>query len=151
MSKTFFTFRSCSHGERLGGAILFALGTLALLLLWRQFPTHYSFIPPCVFHSLTGLECPGCGGLRGTHHLLHGRLAEAWAYNPLAVIIMPLLVLFQINNGTIAATGRTLVLPWSRYTWVLALALFLGFGFLRNLPFSCFDSLRPPPNPPGSR
>jgi hypothetical protein len=64
---------------------------------------------------------------------------------------MPLLVVFHLHNGFVALAGRCLVLPWPRRAWIAFVVLFLGFGLIRNLPFSCLDSLRPPPNPPGSR
>lgn len=33
-----------------------------------------AYYPPCAFHMLTGLYCPGCGGTRAVRALMHGRL-----------------------------------------------------------------------------
>ncbi len=52
-------------------------------------PTKGGFFPICVFHALTGLECPGCGGLRAVHQLSHGHIAAAWHYNPFVVALTP--------------------------------------------------------------
>jgi hypothetical protein len=32
---------------------------------------------PCLWHSLTGINGPGCGGTRMVYYLLHGDLAQA--------------------------------------------------------------------------
>ena len=41
----------------------------------------------CLFHSYTGLYCPGCGSGRAVHALFEGRIAEAVRYN----ILLPIL------------------------------------------------------------
>ena len=38
---------------------------------------------PCLFHLLTGLYCPGCGGTRALRALLAGDLALSLRYHPL--------------------------------------------------------------------
>lgn len=55
-----------------------------------------SWFPRCVFKSLTGLDCPGCGSQRAIHALLHGRFAEALRLNALFVVELPLLLLLGI-------------------------------------------------------
>lgn len=40
---------------------------------------------PCVFHSLTGLYCPGCGGTRAVRALLKGDLWMSFQYHPLVL------------------------------------------------------------------
>ena len=47
-------------------------------------PGHYV---TCPLLALTGLACPGCGGLRATHDLVHLALAAAWSMNPLWVLV----------------------------------------------------------------
>lgn len=49
-------------------------------------------MPKCLFHELTGLECPGCGSQRMLHALLHGNIIEAWHYNALFVAMIPILI-----------------------------------------------------------
>ena len=38
---------------------------------------------PCLFRSLTGLYCPGCGGTRAAKFLLHGDICKSLWYHPL--------------------------------------------------------------------
>jgi hypothetical protein len=41
----------------------------------------------CPFHRLTGWYCPGCGGQRALHELLHGHFTAALRLNPFAVLV----------------------------------------------------------------
>ena len=64
----------------------------ALALLIRLFPpAHYAIYPVCPFRSLTGLYCPGCGSTHALAALLAGHWAEAWHYNPLAIVLAPVI------------------------------------------------------------
>lgn len=38
-------------------------------------------LPGCLFHRLTGISCPGCGGTRAFKALLEGHVWEALCYN----------------------------------------------------------------------
>ncbi len=62
-----------------------ALGAAAgvLAVLYRFPPERFSLYPACPFHQVTGLLCPGCGGTRALSALLHGRVGESLALNPL--------------------------------------------------------------------
>ena len=40
----------------------------------------------CIFYSLTGLPCPGCGMTRSVHFLIHGDLLHSLQYHPLGLI-----------------------------------------------------------------
>src|SRR5262249_54935902 len=63
----------------------------AAVVLYQVPPASGSFYPPCLFHALTGLHCPGCGSTRCLHALLHGDLRQAAAYNVLLLLALPFL------------------------------------------------------------
>jgi hypothetical protein len=76
---------------------------------------------------------------------LHGDLRQAAAYNPLTLLLLPLLLVWgartavRMLQGGRAAPGRRLP-AWSiRALFVLILV----FWVLRNLPFAPFDQLAP--------
>jgi len=77
---------------------LSAVAGLSLLILFLFDPAHYSFYPTCYFHLLTGLYCPGCGGLRATHQLLHGNFAAAARLNLLVLLLPPAATLWRVRR-----------------------------------------------------
>ena len=52
-------------------------------------PARASLLPACRFHEVTGLQCPGCGMTRATHHLLNGRVGQAFYFNALYIVTLP--------------------------------------------------------------
>lgn len=66
-------------------------GSAILVLLYSVDPQQSGIYPRCPFRSITGWLCPGCGSLRATHDLLHGRLQEAFGHNALLVSALPVL------------------------------------------------------------
>jgi hypothetical protein len=63
--------------------VALAVAVFAGVLLFFFNPAETRFYPRCMMKAVSGLDCPGCGGLRATHQLLHGNVREAFALNPL--------------------------------------------------------------------
>ena len=61
-----------------------------VIVLQKYDPVEHKLYPRCSFHVVTGLHCPGCGGLRSMHHLTNGRLATAFQNHPAFVLSLPL-------------------------------------------------------------
>lgn len=55
-------------------------------------PTQSAWMPKCLFHTVTGWDCPGCGSQRMGHALLHLDFAQAWRANALLLCVLPYLV-----------------------------------------------------------
>src|SRR5215472_11298133 len=110
------------------------VASLAAILFWFD-PNQYAFYPHCIFHQVTGYLCPGCGGLRAMHQLLHGNLASAWHFNSLLVASLPLLSLWlAVILWRRHFQGRAL--GHFRLAWLWSgLAAILLFGIFRNLNF----------------
>lgn len=113
-----------------GTAALCAMGVLIYFLFD---PTQVSIFPPCMFHQLTGLDCPGCGAQRALHQLLHGNLVAAFRLNAMFVLSLPLLAWFGPRFITRMWRREPLSIR-TRWLWVYFAAWIL-FGVLRNLPF----------------
>ena len=65
--------------------------------------------PPCPSKLLLGVDCPGCGGLRGTHDLLHGDVAGALDHN---LLLIPFLAMLGYFGWRLLAAGpRNFTLP----------------------------------------
>ena len=116
-------------------------GASVVYLVDPRVPGNY---PPCLFLYLTGCYCPGCGTLRALHRVLSGDLRGAMGYNPLAVLMLPVLIGVSIN-GAVRSLGRPL-LPDFRVSHWLAwgmLAVVVLFWALRNVPVYPFSVLAP--------
>ena len=93
-------------------------------------PTAASYYPKCISHQLLGIHCPGCGLTRAAHSLLNGRLAQAFAYNPLLVLLSPYLLFALVRTVWFWLWGtepRRSIFP-TRYAWVILVV----FVFLQN-------------------
>lgn len=100
---------------------------------------------PCVFYSVTGLYCPGCGAGRACYSILHGQFLNAFCYNPLMTILLPLIGLY------IAARALDWIITGGNHidkkinvkflTGVLVVVLI--YGVLRNIPVFPFTLLAP--------
>lgn len=122
------------------GRVILAVGALAAAvvaagLVQRHDPASTLLFPPCPFHWLTGLHCPGCGSLRALHALLNGELTRALRFNALTLAAAPLLIGGVAREAVRIVSGHD---PWpvrapAWTIWSLA-ALIVAFGILRNLP-----------------
>jgi len=109
---------------------------VAAAWLYRFDPAAGGPYPACYFHRITGLLCPGCGGLRATHQLLHGHWGAAYHFNPLFVASLPVAALAIVRLGWLRWRGRGVSLePKPSWIWCGG-AIVLVFGILRNLPGS---------------
>ena len=108
----------------------FALTALA----YATDPAEVAWLPPCPFHRLTGLWCPGCGGTRALHQLVHGNFLAAMHLNPLAISLLPLAGYFVVRGERAA----------SRPIWIWTLlGVVIAFGILRNIAVYPFTLLAP--------
>jgi hypothetical protein len=133
---------------RLRWAILLAAATplvvVAATVLYSYSPTSYGFYPPCLFHTLTSLHCPGCGSTRCVHALLHGDFRQAAAYNMLLVVSLPFLAVWVVRKVW------TLITPQQPATWLLPswtirliFWVIVTFWVLRNVHAVPFSLLAP--------
>jgi hypothetical protein len=90
--------------------------------------------PPDLLKTATGIDCPGCGGTRGLHALLHGDFATAADRNPLVFVVVPL-VLYLAVGVALDQFGIKLPAPKAnRWTAFAVVAFLLVFTIVRNIP-----------------
>jgi hypothetical protein len=111
---------------------LAVLGSGAVLFFFD--PAQHGFYPVCLFHSLTGWNCPGCGATRAAYQLLHGHLLRALHDNALFVLTLTALaergawmIRQKVRNQPAAFAVSPMML------WALLITV-LAFTVLRNLP-----------------
>ena len=109
----------------------------AILLLFP--PARFSFYPQCPIHEYLHLQCPGCGGTRALVALLHGHPAEAFHFNALVTLLLPLAAARSILCYIRFLQSKPLRWPQaSPMAMCAALAVAAAFTVLRNLPLHPF-------------
>ncbi|MCI8363878.1 MAG: DUF2752 domain-containing protein [Eubacterium sp.] len=53
---------------------------------------------PCLFHRITGLYCPGCGGTRAFTSLLQGDFISCFVYHPFVFYCFVMYVLYMASH-----------------------------------------------------
>lgn len=93
------------------------------------------WMPGCIFRKFTGLDCPGCGMTRGTYALLHGRFAEAFSFNPVGMILLPLvLIALGIEvMGWVRGKPMPFRLNPGRWISTMIAVVLIVFWIVRNL------------------
>ena len=113
-------------------AVFFAVA--AGIVMYFHYPALMRYFPPCPFHFVTGLHCPGCGATRAAYRLLHGDLAGAARCN---LLLLPalgfLLWLCLRKKETLHPAVMTVFIVLAVLFWIL-----------RNLPWAPFTLLAPP-------
>jgi len=103
-----------------------AASALVIVAGWIVYtfpPAASTWYPRCVFHTLTGYDCPGCGGTRAMHQLLHGHVREAFALNPLLFVLIPV-ALCALPSLWRGETPALTTKPWFGWTTVIVLSTF---------------------------
>ncbi len=72
--------------------ILIIVGILLAALYFTIDPAQSVWMPKCLFHTLTGWDCPGCGAQRMSHALLHLDFAQAWRANAMLLCVLPYII-----------------------------------------------------------
>ncbi len=95
-------------------------------------PGHY---PVCPLLQLTGVLCPGCGGLRSAHAFITGDLGGALSANAIATVGYVLFAGVWALWLVRAWRGQPLRIALAPAWWWGVGAVLLVFTVVRNLPF----------------
>lgn len=135
MSGTRFTDR-----QRLAAVTLAGLGVLMIAVCFFK-PGASAWLPPCPFHALTGLYCPGCGSTRMLYLLVHGHPLLAFRENAFVMLLLPVLVVKLVVD--LAGMRDVIGVRYTRPLGIGIAAAIVLFTVARNLPWEPFRVLAP--------
>ena len=107
-------------------------------------PEEVNFLPECLFHTTTGLYCPGCGSQRATHQLLNFNIFGVLQQNVLYLIGL-LILAYHLTVTGVNAFFKKNIYNYSYHpkTPLIILVLIIIFWILRNIPYYPFNLLAP--------
>lgn len=133
-----------SRKARLGlAACAAAAAGAAALYLYLFTPQGVPLV--CIFHSITGLYCSGCGAGRACYSILHGRFLDAFCYNPLMTVLLPLIGLYiaaRVVDWIITGGNHIDRKINVKFLTGVLIAVVI-YGVLRNIPVFPFTLLAP--------
>ncbi|MGA0209716.1 MAG: DUF2752 domain-containing protein [Candidatus Nanopelagicales bacterium] len=127
-----------SRRRRLTPVIATGIAALVATMYVRAVdPNVPGYFPGCPSRMILGVDCPGCGGMRGTYDLLHGDVAGMLDDNVLLIIALPAAVISFLIWGARAWTGIRPPVDTrrhARYTRasIVVLIVVVVFGVIRN-------------------
>ena len=91
---------------------------------------------PCVFKTLTHLNCPSCGVSRMCVSISHGDIKSAFYYNQVLIFLTPLIALHYIfYQIRYIRTCQRKTSKLENNTMILIIVILIIYGIVRNLPF----------------
>ncbi len=112
-----------------GYILIFAAGLLYALLF-----SEFNIKIPCIFNTITGYLCPACGISRMCVSILKFEFLEAFYYNKLIFLLIPLFCYFlvkwsidYVKKGKITNSKIEKIIIW------IVIVLLVLFGIVRNI------------------
>ena len=126
--------------QRIAAVTLAGLGTLIVAVCFFK-PGASLWLPPCPFHALTGLYCPGCGSTRMLYLLMHGHPLLAFRENELVMLLLPVILVKLVAD--LAGMRQAVGLRYARAVGIGLATVIILFTVARNLPWEPFRVLAP--------
>lgn len=116
--------------KKLKKVSIFSIILIAYLILGSIF---HIFIP-CPIHSLTNLYCPGCGITRMLLSLCKLDFYQAFRYNPLAFIMLPIFIFYFIDYIiSLFKNKKALYTKINSKVCIVLIIIFIVYGIARNI------------------
>ena len=92
-----------------------------------------NLFPRCIFVTLTGFKCPGCGSQRAIHALLHGDIITVAHYNAAMLVGIPLAIAYGIAEWKRTTWQRYYLVMNNRWVLMTILVAIRLWWVLRNI------------------
>ena len=96
----------------------------------------------CVVNKFTGLYCAGCGMTRALYSLIQLDFYQAFRYNVLSIVLLPIIVLYVLFEIYAKIFDKTNIMNrMPSWIWYTIAVIVVVFGIVRNI--ECFSWLKP--------
>lgn len=95
-----------------------------------------NIVIPCIFKLITGFYCPGCGITRAILSILKGDVYQAFRYNSIIFIDIPVIVALLICNKLYKENEKFKKVENIIIYTLLVITIL--YGVLRNIPYFSF-------------
>lgn len=120
--------------KRLCQVIKYMLLFILTGVLYGLFVEKTGFGIPCIFHLVTGWQCPGCGMTHMCIALLHLDIRTAYRSHPMMVVLLPVFgVVFVRYLVRYVYNGQRRLSRSENGIIYLCIALLLIYAVVRNL------------------
>lgn len=109
-----------------------AVSLIAAAVYFAVDPMQAPWMPKCMLHVITGLDCPGCGSQRALHALLHADLAGAFRANALLVVMIPYILLILYAELFRERHPRLFKTVYSWTAIIAVVGVVVAWGVVRN-------------------
>ena len=120
---------------RLKKVILIYLSLLIIFIAYYIINKTTGFYIPCIFHELTGWDCPGCGITRCLFNLINFRIKDAFMVNPLVFIYLPFIISYFLYKSYLYIYDKKdkILVKIPDYIIYTILIITIVYGILRNI------------------
>ena len=121
--------------QRLRKVLLIYFGLLIIFVAYYFLNKYTGFAIPCIFHEITGWDCPGCGITRCLFHLINFRIKDAFLVNPLVFIYLPFIIAYFIYQSYLYVYQKKdkILVKVPHYVMYIILAITIIYGIVRNI------------------
>ncbi|MTG99007.1 MULTISPECIES: DUF2752 domain-containing protein [Myroides] len=115
--------------------VFYSLPLVVLYYYLQYFGTDNNEGVGCYIYDTSGWLCPGCGGQRALHSILQGHLLEAFHFNQLIYIYIPLIAILYIAFvETFVLKNKRIrnYIHFPRWFSVFLIVLIAAFTIYRN-------------------
>ena len=119
--------------------VFFIVSLLFVLIVYLLISNVLGIYVPCLFHEITGFFCPGCGITRMLHSILVLDFYQAFRYNQLVFVSLPVGLYLYVDNAIKIKNNRKSIIQLiPRNLWIVIVIIFIIFGVIRNIPYFSF-------------
>ena len=133
----------CVEKSLYQAGICLPLAYFVVRLLPMRLPTFVSAMLslPCVFHTVTGYYCPGCGGTRAVKALVQGNVLLSFCYHPVVVYAAVLYLCFMATHTIEKISGGKwkIGMPYRNGYLYAALAIVALNVVVKNIALAVFQ------------